>query len=477
MPYAESILDLVGNTPLVRITRVDRRPRPVGSAQPTVLAKLEMLNPGGSVKDRIGLPMIEAAERDGPAQAGRHDHRADLGQHRPRPGDRRRAQGLPLHLRDGRQAVVREAAAPAGLRRRGRALPDQRRAGIAGVATTASPPGWRATSRARSSPTSTGTWRTPRPTSGRPARSCGSRPTGPDHPFRRERRHRRHDLRARRTTSRRRTPAIVVIGADPEGSVLSGRHRPAVPDRGRRRGLLPGHVRPTAVDRWVRVSDRDAFAMARRLTREEGILSGGSCGTAMVAAREVVRDLAAHRRRARGRGRRAAPRQRPELPLEALQRRVDARERPAGDGRGDRPRRDAARATATTRPTARPWSWPARRSASATPSRRSRPSGSASCRCPRRRPATTSPGWSGRSASAVSWTAPIATRWSSSGPSARSWTRRCRWSRRRPRSTRRSPCCQAAASALVAVRAGRPVGVVTKLDLLEYLAHHGAPGA
>lgn len=43
----------------------------------------------------------------------------------------------------------------------------------------------------------------------------------------------------------------------------------------------------------MRVSDRDAFAMARRLTREEGILSGGSCGTAMVAAREVVRDLTA----------------------------------------------------------------------------------------------------------------------------------------------------------------------------------------
>jgi cystathionine beta-synthase len=47
------------------------------------------------------------------------------------------------------------------------------------------------------------------------------------------------------------------------------------------------------VDRWVRVSDRDAFAMARRITREEGILSGGSAGTAMVAAREVVRDLTA----------------------------------------------------------------------------------------------------------------------------------------------------------------------------------------
>ena len=55
--------------------------------------------------------------------------------------------------------------------------------------------------------------------------------------------------------------------------------------------FLPGTHDPASVDRWIRVSDRDAFAMARRLTREEGILSGGSCGTAMVAARHVVREL------------------------------------------------------------------------------------------------------------------------------------------------------------------------------------------
>ena len=69
MEYAESILELVGDTPLVRLTRVTRDLGPA-SDQPLILAKLEMLNPGGSVKDRIGLPMIEAAERAGPA-AGR----------------------------------------------------------------------------------------------------------------------------------------------------------------------------------------------------------------------------------------------------------------------------------------------------------------------------------------------------------------------------------------------------------------------
>ena len=69
MEYAESIIDLIGNTPLVRLTRVTRELGPV-ERQPLILAKLEMLNPGGSVKDRIGLPMIEAAERDGLLKRG-----------------------------------------------------------------------------------------------------------------------------------------------------------------------------------------------------------------------------------------------------------------------------------------------------------------------------------------------------------------------------------------------------------------------
>src|SRR4029077_19513766 len=88
-----------------------------------------------------------------------------------------------------------------------------------------------------------------------------------------------------------RKPAIQVIGADPEGSVLSGDTARPYLTEGVGEDFFPGTYDPSVVDRWVRVSDRDAFAMARRLTREEGILAGGSCGTALVAAREVVRDL------------------------------------------------------------------------------------------------------------------------------------------------------------------------------------------
>src|ERR1044072_3380285 len=69
MPCAKSILGVVGGTPLVRISRLtgDLGPR---DRQPLLLAKLEMLNPGGSVKDRIGLPMIEAAEKAGNLKPG-----------------------------------------------------------------------------------------------------------------------------------------------------------------------------------------------------------------------------------------------------------------------------------------------------------------------------------------------------------------------------------------------------------------------
>jgi cystathionine beta-synthase len=79
-------------------------------------------------------------------------------------------------------------------------------------------------------------------------------------------------------------PAIRVIGADPEGSVLSGDIARSYLTEGVGEDFFPGTYDPAVIDRWVRVGDRDAFAMARRITREEGILAGESCGTAMVAA-------------------------------------------------------------------------------------------------------------------------------------------------------------------------------------------------
>ena len=98
-----------------------------------------------------------------------------------------------------------------------------------------------------------------------------------------------------------RTRRSVVVGADPEGSVLSGDTARPYLTEGVGEDFFPGTYDPAIVDRWVRVSDRDAFAAARRLTREEGILAGGSCGTALVAALDGrARALAERRARARG---------------------------------------------------------------------------------------------------------------------------------------------------------------------------------
>jgi cystathionine beta-synthase len=90
---------------------------------------------------------------------------------------------------------------------------------------------------------------------------------------------------------REQRPDIVIVGADPEGSVLSGDTARPYLTEGVGEDFVPGTYDPAVVDRWVRVSDRDAFAAARRLTREEGILAGGSCGTALVAALTVAREL------------------------------------------------------------------------------------------------------------------------------------------------------------------------------------------
>jgi cystathionine beta-synthase len=81
-----------------------------------------------------------------------------------------------------------------------------------------------------------------------------------------------------------RKPEVVVVGADPEGSLYSGdRVRPYLVE-GIGEDFWPETFDPTVVDRWERVSDAESFAMARRCAREEGILVGGSCGTALVAA-------------------------------------------------------------------------------------------------------------------------------------------------------------------------------------------------
>jgi cystathionine beta-synthase len=83
----------------------------------------------------------------------------------------------------------------------------------------------------------------------------------------------------------------VIVGADPEGSIFTGDEIHPYLVEGIGKESWPDTLDPSVIDRWVTVSDRDSFLTARRVTSEEGLLAGGSTGTAVWAALEVAKDL------------------------------------------------------------------------------------------------------------------------------------------------------------------------------------------
>jgi cystathionine beta-synthase len=290
MRYAETILDLVGDTPLVRLNRVTRDLGPA-ERQPLILAKLEMLNPGGSVKDRIGLPMIEAAERAGALKPGGTIIE-------PTSGNTGHGLAIAAALKGYRCIFVmadkQSAEKQALLRAYGAEVvlcptnvaPESPESYYSVAARLARDiPGafkpdqyWNDENpKAHEATTGPEIWDQ---TEGRVTHLVVSVGTG-------------GTVTGTGRYLKSRNPKLSVIGADPEGSILSGDTARPYLTEGVGEDFLPGTFEPSIVDRWVRVSDRDAFAAARRLTREEGILAGESCGTALVAALDEARRLMA----------------------------------------------------------------------------------------------------------------------------------------------------------------------------------------
>ena len=282
MDIAPDILGVVGNTPLVRLSRLGRE----GRAQ--LVAKLEMLNPGGSVKDRIGLVMIEDAERRGLLRPG----------------------GTIVEPTSGNTGVgLAMAAAIKGYRlvctmadKQSQEKRDLLRAYGAEVVVcpTAVPPEspesyYKVAERlARELPGGF----LPNQYYNPQNPEAHYRTTGPEIWKQTEGRitHFVTGVGTGGTVSgagrylKEREPAVVIVGADPEGSIFTGGIHPYKTE-GIGEDFYPGTFDAALVDRWVRVSDRNSFLTARRLVREEAILAGGSAGTAMFAALEVAREL------------------------------------------------------------------------------------------------------------------------------------------------------------------------------------------
>ena len=285
MDYFENVLDLVGNTPLIRLGTIERDE----GIEATLLAKVEYLNPGGSVKDRPAVKMLEVAEREGLLKPGgtvveptSGNTGAGLALAAAVKGyrcicvmpEKASKEKQDLLKAMGAEVVVTPSAPPedpesyyAVAERLAREIPGGFKPGqyenpanpLAHYETTG-PELWRQTegrithfvAGMGTCGTITGTGRYLKEQSG--------------------------DLR--------------VVGVDPEGSIFSDPdnvHSYAVEGVGE--DFYPGNHDPGVVDQVVQVDDRESFLMTRRLMAEEGLFVGGSCGMAVVGAVRAAKSL------------------------------------------------------------------------------------------------------------------------------------------------------------------------------------------
>ncbi len=283
MEIFDSVLDMVGETPLVRLRRVGE-----GLACP-VVAKVEATNPGGSSKDRPAIAMIDAAERDGllkpggtiiePTSGNTGIGLAIVAAQR---GyncifvmtDKVGAEKVDLLRAYGAEVVVCPVAVapedPASYYSTAERLVNE-------IPGAFRPNQYHNPTNPQAHYDTTGPeiWRQ---TDGKITHFVAGAGTG-------------GTISGVGRYLKERNPDIKIVAADPEGSVFSGGSGRPYLVEGVGEDFFPETYHADLVDMTIAVSDRDSFLTARRVTQEEGLLIGGSCGTAVNAALQVAEDL------------------------------------------------------------------------------------------------------------------------------------------------------------------------------------------
>ena len=278
-----TIIDLVGDTPIIRLPKL----QPAGGAR--ILAKLEYMNPGGSIKDRIGLPMIEAAERDGLLRPGgtiveptSGNTGVGLAQVAAQRGyrcifvmpDKMSREKIALLRAFGAEVVV----CPTEVEPE-----DPRSYYSVSLRLTAETPGAfnpnqygnAANPQAHYDSTGPEIWEQVGDELDVLVTGVGTGGT----------------VSGVGRFLKEHKPDLEIVGADPIGSIYSSEQVHSYLVEGVGEDFWPTTFDRGIVDRWIRVSDRDSFAATRRIAREEGILIGASGGMALHAALMVAAAL------------------------------------------------------------------------------------------------------------------------------------------------------------------------------------------
>jgi len=293
MEVHRTILDAIGNTPLVRLNKISK------SLKPTILAKLENLNPGGSVKDRIGIAMVEQAEKKGLLKPGGTIIEPTSGNTGVGLAMVASVKGykmifvMPDKMSEEKRSILRAYGAKVVITPTN--VPPESAEHYTKVAerlARETPHSYmpnqyenRANPDAHYQTTGPEIWRQ---TEGKvDVFVCGIGTGG--------------TITGTGQFLKEKKKGLKVVGADPEGSIFYPRFhgQDEQPHQYKVEGIgedfMPGTLDMSIIDDVISVSDTDAFQMARRLAQEEGILVGGSGGTAVQAALRVAQQLDEHK--------------------------------------------------------------------------------------------------------------------------------------------------------------------------------------
>jgi cystathionine beta-synthase len=281
--YFETALDAIGNTPLIKLNKV------TDGAECLVLAKVEYVNPGGSVKDRPAVAMLDAAESAGLLKPGgtiveptSGNTGSGLAMAAAIRGyrcilvmpDKMAKEKIDLLKAYGAEVVVTPTNVPSDS--------PESYYGVANRLASEIPGAFQPNQfhnhhnpEAHYHTTGPEVWRQTQGTITHFVAGIGTGGT----------------ISGTARYLKDQNPKIHVVGADPEGSIYSGDTPKSYAVEGIGMSYLPETVDLKVIDEMVRVSDRESFLMARRITREEGLLVGGSSGTAAVAAVKLAKTL------------------------------------------------------------------------------------------------------------------------------------------------------------------------------------------